>query len=176
MKRSRRAALLVLFVFSGAAALVYEVLWLKELGRLFGVTAHATAATLAVFFLGLAAGSLTWGRRAARDRNPLRTYGLLELAIAASALLYFWLLDIYRWLYPALFAALGDNSAGFVAVKLLLAVAILFPPAFFMGGTLPVMGQFLVRRASELGRTATMLYTFNTLGAAAGALAGNHLS
>lgn len=74
------AMLLGLFFLSGAAALIYEVLWLKELGRLFGVTAHAAATTLAVFFLGLAAGGWVWGTRSARARNPLRTYGLLELA------------------------------------------------------------------------------------------------
>ena len=48
----RRSALLAIFFLSGAAALVYEVLWLKELGLLFGVTAYATATTLAVFFGG----------------------------------------------------------------------------------------------------------------------------
>jgi spermidine synthase len=49
-------------------------------------------------------------------------------------------------------------------------VGILFLPAFFMGGTLPLMGQYLVRSATELGRTATVLYAINTLGAASGAL------
>jgi len=71
--RARVAVLLGLFFLSGAAALIYEVLWLKELGRLFGVTAHAAATTLAVFFLGLAAGGWVWGTRSARARNPLRT-------------------------------------------------------------------------------------------------------
>ena len=50
--RSRTGILLVLFFLSGAAALIYQVLWLKELGLLLGVTAYAAATTLAVFFLG----------------------------------------------------------------------------------------------------------------------------
>ncbi len=166
-----RAPLLAIFFASGAAALVYEVLWLKELGQLFGVTAHAAATTLAVFFLGLSAGGLVWGRRAARIADPLRAYALLEVAIAASAMLYFFLLDLYRWLLPGLFAGLADRPGVFLLVKLALATSVLFPPAFFMGGTLPVMGQYLVRRADELGRTATLLYAVNTVGAAAGALA-----
>jgi len=167
----RRSALLAIFFLSGAAALVYEVLWLKELGLLFGVTAYATATTLAVFFLGLSAGSLTWGRRAARVRRPLRTYAWLELGIAVTALLYFALLGVYHWAYPGVFAVVGDNHGLMLTVKFLLSAGILFLPAFLMGGTLPVMGQYLIRNASELGRTATVLYAVNTFGAAVGALA-----
>lgn len=55
-----RALLFVLFFFSGFSALVYEVLWLKELRRLFGSTAYATSTTLAVFFFGLAVGGYFW--------------------------------------------------------------------------------------------------------------------
>ncbi len=171
----RTAPLLAIFFASGAAALVYEVLWLKELGQLFGVTAHAAATTLAVFFLGLAAGGLVWGRRVERIARPLRAYALLEVAIAASAVLYFFLLDLYRWLLPGLFATFADRPGIFLLVKLALALCVLFPPAFFMGGTLPVMGQYLVRRAEDLGRMATLLYAANTAGAAAGALAAGFL-
>jgi len=146
------------------------VLWLKELGLLFGVTAYAAATTLAVFFLGLAAGSFAWGQRSARLANPLRTYGWLEVGIALSAGLYFWILDVYQWVYPKLFGLFGHQPALLLGVKLVLALGILLPPAFFMGGTLPVMGQYLVRDADRFGRTTTMLYAVNTLGAAAGAL------
>jgi spermidine synthase len=166
----RRAALLALFFCSGAAALIYQVLWLKELGLLFGVTAYAAATTLAVFFLGLATGSYTWGRRSAGLRNPLRTYGWLEVGVALTAGLYFWLLNAYQWLYPRLFALLGHQPVVLLAVKFALAMGILLPPAFFMGGTLPVMGQYLIRSADRFGRTTTILYAVNTLGAASGAL------
>ena len=170
-----RPSLIIIFFASGAAALIYEVLWLKELGQLFGVTAHAAAATLAVFFLGLAAGGFAWGRRAATIANPLRAYALLELGIAASAVLYFFLLDLYRWLLPALAAGLGERPGVVLGVKLALATGVLFLPAFLMGGTLPVMGQYLVRRADQLGRTATLLYAVNTAGAATGTLAAGFL-
>ena len=97
---ARVGLLLLLFFLSGAAALIYEVLWLKELGILFGVTAYAAATTLAVFFLGLSFGSLVWGLRTEHDPNPLRTYGYLEIGVAVSALLYFLLSTIYLRLYP----------------------------------------------------------------------------
>jgi spermidine synthase len=163
--------LLVLFFASGAAALIYQVLWLRELGRLFGATAYAAATTLAVFFLGLSAGGLAWGRSANRLGSPLRTYAFLELGIAVTALAFFGLLDVYRWAYQPLFSVFGDRPLTFLAVKFLLATGTLFLPAFFMGGTLPVMGQYLVRRADEFGRKVSLLYAINTAGAAAGALA-----
>ena len=163
--------LLAVFFLSGAAALVYQVLWLKQLGRLFGVSAYATSTTLAVFFLGLAAGGWVWGRRAARLRRPLRAYAALEVAIGVSALLYFALFAAYRAIQPALFGALGYRPAAVLAVKFLLALGILFLPAFFMGGTLPVMAQVLVRERSELGSRTSLLYAVNTVGAASGALA-----
>lgn len=71
--------LMVLFFLSGAAALIYEVLWLKDLSRLFGVSACATSATLTAFCLGIALGSYYWGKSVAAQRN----------------------LDVYsRWLNP----------------------------------------------------------------------------
>jgi spermidine synthase len=167
--------LLLLFFLSGAAALVYEVLWLKELGRLFGVTSHAAATTLAAFFTGLAAGSMAWGGRAAHLRNPLRMYSLLEIGIALSALLYFLLLDAYRWIQSPLFQLIRGHPPLSLLVKFLLGLGILFPAAFFMGGTLPVMAQFLVRRRDELGIRASLLYGINTIGAAVGAFASGFL-
>ncbi len=67
----------VLLFASGFAGLIYEVLWMKQLGLLFGNTSYAAAATLSAFFLGLAAGGLLWGRRAERMDNPLRWYAIL---------------------------------------------------------------------------------------------------
>jgi len=162
---------LALFVASGAAALIYQVLWLKELGRLFGVTAYAASVTLAVFFLGLAFGGWALGRVADRLRNPLRTYAWLELGVGSSALFYFLLFDVYRAVQGPLFGAIGYRPAILILVKFALAAGILFLPAFLMGGTLPVMAQVLVRRRSQLGARVTLLYAANTTGAAAGALA-----
>ena len=165
--------LYVLFFLSGTAALIYEVLWMKELGILFGNTAHAAATTLTVFFLGLSAGGYTWGRLVTRLKKPLKTYGLLEFFIALSACLYFFLTPGYRAIYSTLFVAFSHNPILFILVKLILAGSILFLPAFFMGGTLPVMGQHLIQNPEDLGKTGTYLYGFNTAGACVGAfLAG----
>lgn len=168
---------LILVFFSGLAALVYQVLWMKQLGLLFGNTAHAAAVTLAAFFAGLAAGSWLWGRRCTAIANPLRTYARLEVGIALTACAYFLILRGYYALYPYLFDHI-DQPLLILTVKFLLALLLVFPPAFFMGGTIPVMGQFLIdgsassdrRPRRAFGSTAAVLYAFNTLGAATGAL------
>lgn len=171
-----RGATLFLFFASGFAGLVYEVLWMKELGLLFGNTSYAAATTLAAFFLGLVTGAYYWGRRSARVKRPLRGYALLEAGVALSALLYFLLLGSYHAIYGHLFQVFEGHRIPFLAVKFLLSVGVLFPPSFFMGGTLPMMSQHLVRRRHALGYTASRLYAVNTLGAALGAYAaGFHL-
>ena len=168
-----RVRLAGLVFLSGAASLVYEVLWLKELSLLFGSTAYAASTTLAVFFLGLAVGSAVFGRWSPRLRSPLRAYAWIELGIAASAVLYFVLLEVYFQLYGPLYDALADQPAAFNAFRVALATLVLLPPAALMGGTLPVLGQHLVRQPDQLGRYGSLLYAVNTIGAAAGAfLAG----
>ena len=168
---SRRAAAMGLFFLSGATGLVYEVLWLKELGLVFGNAGHATATTLTVFFGGLAVGSWVFGRRAARFSNGLRAYGWLEIGVGAAALLYFTLRGTYVLFYAPIYEAFGHSLPLLLAAKLLLTLPILFPAAFLMGGTLPVLGQYLVRSGENLGRAGPLLYAANTIGAAAGALA-----
>ncbi len=169
------ALTLVLFFISGFAALVYQVLWMRELGLLFGNTAEAAATVIAVFFAGIAAGGVFWGRRVARHRRPLLTFGLLEIGVAVTALLHFVLVDAYHAVYPLFYALVGDVPALATVLKFSLALAVLFPPAFMMGGTFPAMGQHLIRQPDRLGATGSLLYAINTLGGMSGAFAGAFL-
>ncbi|MDA1138048.1 MAG: fused MFS/spermidine synthase [Planctomycetota bacterium] len=154
--------------FSGFAGLVYQILWMKQLGVLFGNTSHAAAATLAAFFAGVAGGSWFWGMRSTTTDNPLRVYAWLEAGIALTALLYFVVLSLFYLIYPAVYQSVG-NGVALLGIKLLLALVLVFPPAFCMGGTIPVIGQFLIRTEGQFGITAALLYGVNTLGAALGA-------
>ena len=94
---------LVLFFGSGFTSLIYQVLWMRELGLLFGNTSHAAAVTLTAFFIGLAVGGYAWGKRAEKLNNPLRTYGYLELGVSLAALGYFFLFPAYQHIYPFVF-------------------------------------------------------------------------
>ena len=69
-----------------------------------------------------------------------------------------------------MFELLGGSSAAMLLCKFALALGILFLPAFFMGGTLPVIAELMVRSPGQLGRIASLLYALNTIGAATGAL------
>lgn len=162
--------IIFLLVFlSGFCALIYQVLWMKQLGLLFGNTSHAAGATLAAFFTGLAVGSWFWGKRAGKHKNQLRIYAGLEIGVAVTALLYFVVIKGYHVIYPEVFQSV-HSGALLLLVKFLLALILIFPPAFCMGGTIPVIGQHAIRIPSQFGSTSALLYGINTLGATLGAL------
>src|SRR3989338_3957920 len=83
--------LLYLFYFlSGFTALVYEVIWTRKLGLVFGIDAVAVSTVLAIYFSGLAAGSFLGGKlcnNAKWGNSPLKTYGYIEIAIGFLAIL-----------------------------------------------------------------------------------------
>lgn len=168
----RQAGVLLLFFVSGAVGLLLQTLWMRELTLLFGSTAWASATALAAFFLGLAAGSAVFGRFCSRLSHPLRIYGLLEVAVGVSASGSLLLLPAFHGIYGWLYESWTLASPGWLRLlKLGLALLLLFPTAFFMGGTLPVLSRFIVRQPARMGRQVPLLYGLNTLGAALGAYA-----
>src|SRR5436853_5613672 len=82
-----KSILYVIFFLSGATGLVYEVIWVRLTGLVFGNTSLAISTVLGAFMAGLALGSWKLGQKADRTQNPLRIYGLLELGIGVSAAL-----------------------------------------------------------------------------------------
>ncbi|MCY3761354.1 MAG: fused MFS/spermidine synthase, partial [Gemmatimonadetes bacterium] len=162
------AALLVLFFVSGACSLVYQLIWARMLVVVFGVGTWAVSTVLAAFMAGLALGSFGFGRLADRRGDPLRIYGLLELGIAAAALLIPAGIAGLEGVCAALSRVAGD--AGFAAARFALTFALLLVPTTLMGATLPVLSRFAVTRASEAGQGVGRLYAANTFGAAAGCL------
>ncbi|HET9298890.1 MAG TPA: fused MFS/spermidine synthase, partial [Candidatus Polarisedimenticolaceae bacterium] len=163
--------LYLLFFLSGAAALVYEVVWARSLALVFGGSHLAVATVLSVFMGGLALGGWLLGRAADRSRRPLRLYALLELGIAGAALLFEGLLRAYPAIYPPL-ARLGEHSPVWLTLlRVLFAVAAMLLPTTLMGGTLPVLSRLIARQATSLARHLSLLYGINTLGAVTGTLA-----
>src|SRR5437867_3987986 len=75
-----------IFVLSGAAALMDEIVWSRQLVLVFGNTTQAVSAILTGFFGGMAIGSAVGGRIADRVRIPLRMYGILELVLVVVVL------------------------------------------------------------------------------------------
>src|SRR6266568_802553 len=83
--RSGLSLIGVCFILSGATGLIYEVLWARMLGLVFGATTPAVSTMLAAFMGGLALGSALAGRLGGRIRRPVRVYGLLEMSVALYA-------------------------------------------------------------------------------------------
>jgi spermidine synthase len=153
----------LLLFLSGTAALVFQVLWVKELTLVVGIDVYAVTTAVSAFFAGLAAGGFWFGRRADRDPNPYRLYGVLEVATALSAVVA--TVALSRAAAPFEFLDARVWPLGWVCLFALVGV-----PASFMGGTVPVLVRAVSPDPRFLGRTGGRLYAANTAGAIAGAL------
>ena len=167
--------ILGLFFFSGASALVYEVVWSRLLTYTFGGSAFAIATVLAAYMAGLALGSAWFGRIIDRKGHPLRVYGLLEGAIGLWALLFPFVLDGLDSLYALMYQSMNMGSLGLNAVRFIFCFGLLLIPTTMMGGTLPILGKLLLNSPTNLGSRAGLLYGINTLGAVVGVAAGGFL-
>jgi spermidine synthase len=157
------------FLLSGIAGLLYEIVWNRLLLLVFGGSSYATATVLASFMTGLALGSWLFGRRADRTERPLRLYGLVEIGIGLSALLVPLFVAGGRALFLRVAPSL-EGTALLLPARYLLAFLTLLLPTTLMGGTLPILARAIVRASTEVGRGVGLLYFLNTGGAVLGAL------
>jgi spermidine synthase len=169
---SLRGVVLALFVASGAAGLVYQVVWSRELVLVFGNTTQAVATIVTAFMAGLGFGSLAGGRLADTSTRPLRLYGLVELAVAAMAALLPFAFNSLAELYRGVWPSLVERPGQLAGVRFGLALAAVAPATFLMGMTLPLLTRYLVRTLDEAGARLGELYAANTIGAMAGTLLG----
>lgn len=162
--------LYLLFFLSGAAALAYQVVWVRSLLLVFGGSHFAVTAVLSVFMAGLALGSHLIGKRVDTLRRPLRLYGILEIGIAVFAVLFLLMTEYYPYLYIPVARVAEENTLYLSFLRVLFAVAAMIVPTTLMGGTLPVLTKFASDQSKEAGEHVSFLYGFNTLGAVAGTL------
>lgn len=121
---------------------------------------------------GLAIGSWYWGKRSDILKNPLRTFGFLEIAIAVYCFLYepiFSLLDsIFSGFVSG--AALSSDSLTVFIARLIVACLAILPPTILMGGTLPILVRHFSKKIGEVGKNVSILYFLNSLGAVVGTI------
>lgn len=182
MKAGERAArrwgdvVFVLFFVSGFTSLIYEVIWVRKFGLVFGVTTYAVSTVLAAFFAGLALGSYLAGRLIDRSRfHPLAVYGAMEAAIGVYALLLPALLGLVERTYPTVYGSLWENFSLFTLFRFVVCFAVLVVPTTLMGATLPVLSKLMVEREEVLGLSVGRLYAVNTFGAVAGTFCAGFL-
>jgi spermidine synthase len=158
--------LLALFVGSGCAALIYEIVWFQLLQLIIGSSAVSLGVLLGTFMGGMCLGSLSLWRVVSPRQHPLRVYALLELGIGALGILVFLGMPLLGRLY----ATVGGYGLSGIFLRGLFSGICLLPPTLLMGATLPAIARWVKatpRGVSWLG----FFYGGNTVGAVFGCLA-----
>jgi spermidine synthase len=150
-----------MLALSGMAALVYQVVWVRQLSLVVGVEVYSITVAVSAFFAGLAAGGAVWGRVADRWRQPLMLYGLLEAGAAVAGVVGTILLAHAAGAFVAV-----ESHAGVLAWAL--PFLLVGGPAFLMGGTLPVAVR--AWGSDDVAGAGGWIYAVNTAGGIAGAL------
>jgi len=161
----------LLFFFSGFSALVYQVVWMRQLGLFLGSDAYSAAITLSVFLGGLSLGSWVAGKFADRLARPLLVFGVIEVAIGLYALFFGDLLSAFSPLLGGLYRDIFlSMPLVYQFVRVSLAATILCIPTILMGMTLPIIVGGVGQRESGVGKHSGTFYAINTLGAFCGTL------
>lgn len=150
-------ALFALALMSGALALGYEVLWIRELLNLLGSTTRASTLVLSGFMGGLAVGAFITGRLTKTVRRPLLIFACAEAALGG-----------FGFVLPSVLRFIAGNFSGDVLLDAGL-VAVLLAPASLMGAALPALAAALQQSNAGQARHVAALYGLNTLGGAAAA-------
>ena len=148
---------------------MHQVIWAKLLVGVIGATAHAQATVLAVFMGGLAIGAVTIGRRIDRRGRPLRTYVVLEFAIAAYGLALPLLVTAAGAGYVAIATLVFESAGQKLLLRFVLAALVVLVPAVLMGGTLPALARHAITGLADTRRQVGRLYSLNSVGAVLGA-------
>ena len=157
--------LVLLFIGSGCAALIYEIVWYQMLSLIVGSSAISLGVLLATFMGGMCIGSIGLARVVSSREHPLRVYALLEVGIGVFGLLVLWLLPYVGGLYTSIG---GPGMLG-IMIRALFCALFLLPPTIMMGATLPAISRWVEttpKGVSWLG----FFYGGNTFGAVLGCL------
>ncbi len=166
------AILVVAFVLSGAAGLIYESLWSRYLGLFVGHSAYAQIIVLVVFLGGMSLGAHLAGRRSERLRVPLLWYAGVEIAVGLLALAFH---DAFSAVTTVAYDSIFPSLSGLAltSVKWGIASVLILPQSVLLGMTFPLMSAGVIRlaKANEApGGILSLLYFANSLGAAVGVL------
>ena len=169
------------FFLSGAAGLVYQLIWIRQFGNIFGNNVNSASVVVAVFMCGLGVGAWLGGRWADRrltgsGTTLLRSYAGCEVGVALLGLALSFLLPSLGEFSGFISSSIRDAggwyrpSAAALTLRYLVAAALLAPSTLLMGATLTILIRYLVpRRLEHAGVRISALYGANTAGAAVGA-------
>lgn len=148
----------VLFFLSGFSALLYQIVWQRSLFTIYGINIESVTVVVTAFMLGLGLGSLAGGAISKDAKRPV----LLYFAAAEIGI------GLFGFSSLALFHKVGALTLTLSPVATaVITFLLVLVPTVLMGGTLPLLVAYLVRRSGNVGRSVGTLYFVNTLGAAA---------
>jgi predicted membrane-bound spermidine synthase len=161
-------SLLAGLLLSGAAALIYEVVWMRALSLVMGSTTYALSTMLAAFMTGLAFGGYLGGLWADRTRNPAQSFALLEAGIALFGLMTFIVIKNLSPVYAWVFYAFNFSFSSLSFTEFFLSFVVMLVPTTLMGATFPLVLKARAKSLEELGRETGDVYSINNLGAVIG--------
>jgi spermidine synthase len=159
------------FVLSGAAGLIYESIWTRYLGLFVGHDAYAQIIVLVIFLGGMSVGAMGISRWSERLKDPLYGYVAVEFAVGCIGLFFHEIFQgVTGWAYQGVYPALA-GSWTLTAAKWAIAGSLILPQSILLGMTFPLMTAGVLRlRGDRPGRTLSLLYFSNSLGASVGVL------
>ena len=160
-----RKLLLISFIFSGIAALIYELTWIRPLQFLLGSTVYTISIIFAAFMFGLALGSLIISKYVDKIQNLPQTYALMMLGIGLYGVLLLSIFNLLPQLYNKLYF-MHTNFYLFQFLQFALVFIILLIPTTLMGATFPVIAKFYTQE--KIGKGIGEVYSANNLGAIIG--------
>ena len=159
-----------MFFVSGAAGLIFEVVWFVRCGLVFGNSVWATSIVLSSFMAGFAVGNALCGLFGARFSRPLLAYAGLEAIAGVTGILVTYALVALPPVVASVTGGRLDSGPLLNAVRLIAAFLILVVPTAAIGATLPILVAAMSDRGVAYGRVLGTLYGWNTLGAVTGVL------
>jgi predicted membrane-bound spermidine synthase len=164
------AVLSIAFLLSGAAGLIFQIVWFHRAGLVLGSSLWAVTVVLSSFMGGLAIGNAVAMRYGHRVRRPLVAYAGLELLIALTGMIATLTLPRLAVIIIPLARLVPESSWQIETIRLASAFVTLVVPTIAMGTTLPLLVGEFRRRGVPFGTALGRLYGWNTLGAVAGVL------
>lgn len=165
----------LIFFISGAAALIFEIVWFRQLGFVFGVGVQAAAIVMASFMAGIGAGNALASGGRLQKVSPLRAFAVLEFVTAATGGILVFLLPALPAILAPLFQKMLGQAFLINVFRSAISFLLLIVPTTAMGATLPILVRALSSIGSNFGSVLGKLYGANTLGAVAGVVAAELL-
>ncbi len=152
-----RAWIYAVFLLSGFAALLYQIVWQRALYAIYGINIESVTMVVTAFMLGLGVGSVAGGIVSKDPKRPvLLMVSLVELGIG-----------LFGAVSLSVFHVVGEATLGMSAVATFVVTFLLvLVPTLLMGSTLPLLVAHLVRSSKNVGKSVGTLYFVNTLGSA----------